>query len=121
MNFGGRKVKVLYFFKDAVPDEDEIEDVASINTGFIQLMTRNAAAVGIGERPETADFVMGAITPPYKDYRVFDAAAAKELAAEAKKQRQAATARIVGTVASLPEPEPAPVKITPPAGWTKNK
>lgn len=79
--------KVLVFFADAVPTEAERELVYDFPQS-VQVMTRNAAAVSSGDKPEQADYVAGAVPESYKDYPVFNSAAERQVRAEVKEARQ---------------------------------
>lgn len=79
--------KVLVFFADAVPTEEERELVYDFPQS-VQVLTRNAAAVSPGDKPEKADYVAGAVPESYKDYPVFNSAAERQIRADVKEARQ---------------------------------
>lgn len=80
--------KVLVFFADAVPTDDERELVYDLPQS-VQVLTRNAAAVSPGDKPEQADYVIGAVPKGYEDYPRFDNAAERKLKSDIKEARKA--------------------------------
>lgn len=83
----GRRPKVLVFFADAVPTDDEREMVYDLPRS-VDVATRNAAAVQPGDKPEQADYVIGAAPKAYDAYPRFDSAAERTLRADAKQARK---------------------------------
>lgn len=66
MNFTKAKPRVLFFFADAVPTEDELAAIEALAGAHI--FTRNAAAVMQTDKPEDADAVCGVVPEQYGDY-----------------------------------------------------
>jgi len=104
MQFGSKKPIVLVFFADAVPTEDEI-DLAASMPGNVHAMTRNAAAVQPGEKPEKGDFVIATDndiipSPSYDNYPRFTADAARKITSEQKRDRKEARDKLAAGLAA---------------------
>lgn len=74
MNYGDKRPVVLFFVKDAVATEEEVEAIEAITFAKVQLRNGEVAAK---DAPEKCDFVAGSVPANYEDKPTYSQAKAR--------------------------------------------